>query len=163
MTITDNATTQRFEPAAASQPADAPAQPARWLTVGQMLSGDMFVLPSVLNGTPVEFERADFVGELHPVGMALVKVAGVEIPLTLPAEMRFRMARAIRRAAIRCLICNDESDELGEYEYDLATHAGSAIIAIGPECERSTAGTVHRPNIVRPAPAYTGNGRPPND
>lgn len=121
-----------------------PAAGARWLWLTQMVAGDQFYLPS--HESPLTFERADRPAELAMVDMALVKVVDVDMVLTLPVSSRYRMARAVRNAAIRCLVCNDDTDTLRIHEYDLARVGQPAVFGICLTCSAATSGTVHAPD-----------------
>lgn len=106
----------------------------RWMTLQQMRPDDDFLLGEVV----LHLVRVDHVTELEGTRLALVRVRDMPIPLTLPVDQRWLMYRAVRTAAVRCLICSEQSSPLAEIHYDLATDRAPAVVAVCPSCEDST-------------------------
>lgn len=122
---------------ARTQSGPLPAVPlARWLTLAEMHVGDQFVLP---NGASATLRTREQYEEFAWADMLSVTVDGHDHALTLPAAHRWRMVRAMRTAAVRCLVCGQATDDLAEHVYDLAVLTAS-VVAVCDQCERNTGG-----------------------
>lgn len=123
--------------------ATQPVRRGRWLTVGEMHPGDQFAYTSAGSEETLTVGELGVPDELVQRwarrGLAPLAVNGEPLPMPLPLAARWRMVRALRRAAVRCLVCR-ETEALGEYEYDLADPDTILVCAICPACEHSSTG-----------------------
>jgi hypothetical protein len=111
--------------------------PGRWLTLGEMHPADRFLMP--WSDRVLELARTDQPTEVKDLGMvlALVHDGDRQLSLSLSADQRWRMVRALRHAAVRCMVCAEVREDLEGHTYDLAAMV-SHVEAVCASCERNT-------------------------